>query len=294
MLVKPTGITIRPAYSSREKHKPMEVGVRLAFVSDIHGNLAALEAVIADLRQRQVDLVVNLGDTLSGPLLPRETAQRLQTLPWLHVAGNHERQVLSLPLHRQSPSDAYTSAQLGPEDRQWIATHAPPCASDLHQGRRWADRLGAEVALCHGSPRSDVEYLLETPVGQEARLATEEEIEERLEGRIAAQIRLLACGHSHVARCVRLASGLLILNPGSVGLPAYEDDHPYPQSSFHRIEAGSPDARYAIAEQVAGGWSCQLLSLPYDHEAMAQLALRHGRPDWAHALRTGRMPRRAE
>lgn len=269
----------------------MEMDVRLAFVSDIHGNLAALEAVIADLQQRQIDLVVNLGDTLSGPLLPRETAQRLQTLPWLHVAGNHERQVLSLPLHRQSPSDAYTSAQLGPEDRQWIATHAPPCASDLHQGRRWTDRLGTDVALCHGSPRSDIEYLLETPVGREARLATEEEIEERLDGRIAAHIRLLACGHSHVARSVRLASGLLVLNPGSVGLAAYDDDHPYPQSRFHRIETGSPDARYAIAEKRDGRWTCQFLSLPYDHEAMAQLADQRGRPDWAHALRTGRMPR---
>ncbi len=264
--------------------------MRLAFVSDIHGNLAALEAVIADLQQRQVDQVVNLGDTLSGPLLPRETAQRLKGLSWLHVAGNHERQVLTLPLHRQSPSDAYASAQMGHEDRAWIASHAPPCASDLHQGQRWADTLGAEVALCHGSPRSDIEYLLETPVGPAARLATEAEIEERLDGRIAAHIRLLACGHSHVARSVRLASGLLILNPGSVGLPAYDDDHPYPQSSFHRIENGSPDARYAIAEQDADGWRCQLLSLPYDHEAMAKLAERHGRSDWAHALRTGRMP----
>jgi predicted phosphodiesterase len=268
----------------------MEMGVRLAFVSDIHGNLAALEAVIADLPQRRVDQVINLGDTLSGPLLPRETAQRLRALPWLHVAGNHERQLLTLPLDRQSPSDAYTSAQIGPEDRDWIATQAKPCASDLHQGQRWADTLGADVALCHGSPRSDIEYLLETPVGPAARLATDEEIEERLDGRIAAHIRLLACGHSHVARSVRLASGLLIVNPGSVGLPAYDDDHPYPQSTFHRIETGSPDARYAIAEKVSGQWTCQLLSLPYDHETMAKLAQRHGRPDWAHALRTGRMP----
>ena len=52
--------------------------MRLALVSDIHGNLAALEAVIADLENRQIDQVVNLGDTLSGPLLPAETAQRLQ------------------------------------------------------------------------------------------------------------------------------------------------------------------------------------------------------------------------
>ena len=62
--------------------------MRFAFVSDIHGNLAALEAVIADLENRQVDQVVNLGDTLSGPLLPAETAQRLQKLAWLHARHN--------------------------------------------------------------------------------------------------------------------------------------------------------------------------------------------------------------
>lgn len=53
------------------------------------------------------------------------------------------------------------------------------------------------MALCHGSPRSDIEYLLETPVGEEARLATPGEIMERLDGRIPSHITLLACGHSH-------------------------------------------------------------------------------------------------
>ena len=74
--------------------------MRLAFVSDIHGTLAALDAVIADMSHREIQCVVNLGDSLSGPLLPLETAARLQNLPWLHVAGNHERQLLSLPIER--------------------------------------------------------------------------------------------------------------------------------------------------------------------------------------------------
>ncbi len=72
--------------------------MRLALVSDIHGNLAALDAVIADMQKRHIQCVVNLGDSLSGPLLPLETADRLRALPWLHVAGNHERQVLRLPI----------------------------------------------------------------------------------------------------------------------------------------------------------------------------------------------------
>lgn len=266
---------------------------RLAFVSDIHGNLAALEAVLADLAHRQIDQVVNLGDSLSGPLLPAETAQLLRQLPWLHVAGNHERQVLSLPLDRQNPSDAYTSAQLSPNDKLWLASHADPCDARLHRGQLWAGALGGDVALCHGSPRSDTEYLLETPIDETVELAAPEEIEERLDGRIAPHITLLACGHSHVPRNVKLASGLLIVNPGSVGLPAYDDDHPYPKSRYHRVENGSPDARYAVLERAPDGWVCQLISVPYDHESMAALADQRGRPDWAHALRTGRMARPA-
>jgi predicted phosphodiesterase len=264
--------------------------MRIAFVSDIHGNLAALNAVIEDMASRQVDQVVNLGDTLSGPLQPLETAQRLAPMPWLHVAGNHERQVLSLPLARQNPSDAYTSGQLADGDKAWLASHADPCDPRLHQGKMWPEHLGSDVALCHGSPRSDIEYLLETPVGEEARLATPAEIEERLGSHVPPSISLLACGHTHVPRVVQCGH-LLIVNPGSVGLPAYDDDHPYPHSSYHRIETGSPVARYAVVEKRQGRWTCELISVVYDFESMAVLADQRGRPDWSHALRTGWMAR---
>jgi hypothetical protein len=86
---------------------------------------------------------------------------------------------------------------------------------------------------------------------------------------------------------VRGAAGQLIVNPGSVGLQAYDDAHPH----FHLIENGSPDARYAIVERGPGGWSAALISVPYDHEPMARLADQRGQPDWSYALRHGYMPR---
>jgi predicted phosphodiesterase len=180
---------------------------------------------------------------------------------------------------------------LDPIVKSWLAEHADPSDPRLHNAKIWPEHLGHDVALCHGSPRSDIEYLLETPEGKTARLANVMEIEERLEGRIPENVTLLACGHSHVPRTVRLRSKLLIINPGSVGLPAYDDDHPYPLSKFHRIENGSPDARYAVVEKSGGDWHCELISVPYDHESMAILADKRERPDWAHALRTGWMPR---
>ena len=188
-------------------------------------------------------------------------------------------------------SDAYTSAQLKPFVNNWLASHADPADPRLHTAQIWPEQLGHDVALCHGNPRSDIEYLLETPEGESARLANVTEIEERLAGLIPENISLLACGHSHVPRSVRLSSRLLIINPGSVGLPAYDDDHPYPFSKFHRIENGNPDARYAVVEKSDGHWRCELISVPYDHESMALLAEERDRPDWAHALRTGWMPR---
>lgn len=245
--------------------------MRIAFVSDIHGNLAALEAVAADIARRGADRVVNLGDNLSGPLLPRETAQWLMASDWLSLAGNHERQVLQLRPGHGGPSDQFAHSQLTEAEFAWMCslTHTL--------------RLGEDVLLCHGSPRSDHEYLLETLDGHVVRAATPAEIEERLSGQYAP---LIASGHTHVPRQVRLGAGMLLVNPGSVGLQAYGDDHPVE----HKVENGTPDARYAIAQRTAQGWKVEHFTVAYDHESMAALAEQHGRPEWAHALRTGFMP----
>jgi hypothetical protein len=142
---------------------------------------------------------------------------------------------------------------------------------------------GDGIHLCHASPRSDLEYLLETVEPHRVRLASADEIGDRLAGVTAP---LVLCGHTHHPRAVRSAAGQLIVNPGSVGLQAFDDAHPH----MHVIETGSPDARYAIVERIAEGWTAALLSVPYEHETMARLAERHGLHDWAHALRTGYMP----
>jgi glutamate mutase epsilon subunit len=84
---------------------------------------------------------------------------------------------------------------------------------------------------------------------------------------------------------VRSGSGQLIVNPGSVGLPALETTTPFPV----QVETGSPDARYAIIQERAGGWVAELISVPYPHAAMADLARSRQRPDWACALRSGYM-----
>jgi predicted phosphodiesterase len=246
--------------------------LRLAVLSDIHGNLAALEAVMADLRRRDVQRVVNLGDSLSGPLLPLETARLLMAQDWVQLAGNHERQLLTLKPDVRSGIDFFTRGLLGERELAWLATLVPRLP------------YGDDVLLCHGTPRSDIEYFLETVAPEGLRMASASEVGERLGDETAA---LILCGHTHIARSMRAAGGRLIVNPGSVGLPAYDDDLPY----FHLVENGSPDARYAIVERRASGWHAELISVPYDHMAMARLAQKNGRDDYAIALETGYMPR---
>ena len=244
--------------------------MRIAVLSDIHGNLPALEAVIRDFRRRGADAVLNLGDSLSGPLLPLETAQLLMELGWPTLAGNHERQILNPGPEGLGASDAFARARLTPAVLEWMAA-LPPTLT-----------FGEEVFLCHGTPASDLEEFLETPEPGRARPATAGEVESRLGG-VAAPV--LLCGHTHIPRAARSRSGQLVLNPGSVGLPACETSYPF----THVLESGSPDARYAILEKVDGQWIPALVSVPYGHHAMADLARTHGRPDWETGLRTGYM-----
>jgi len=284
----------------------------IAFVSDIHGNLPALQAVDQDIAMQSVNIVVNLGDALSGPLMVRETAHwliqrhtRSGATPWLHLAGNHERQLLAAH-HRltsgqkilnPTDSDHLAAQQLDAAAMAWVRDLPSSTHPDLWQGAWKPALLGNDVAVCHGSPRHDNEYLLDTPENEEVRLATPAELAERLTPQLPSHITLLACGHSHLPRTITLlrsgSSALQLLNPGSVGLPAYDDDSPYPGSNYHRVENGSPHARYAIATRPIpqGPWTITLRCVPYDPEPMAHLAEQSGRLDWAYALRTGRMPR---
>ena len=247
--------------------------MRIALLSDIHGNLPALEAVLEDTRRRGVTRIVNLGDSLSGPLLPLETARFLMAQDWVQLAGNHERQLLEFDARGGGESDAYAHARLTLDVFEWMRTltHAQP--------------LDDAVFLCHGTPRSDVEAFLDSIEGDHTRPATPDEIDARCP---LTAPRVIACGHTHIPRVTQTARGQLLVNPGSVGLQAYEDDQPH----LHYVENHDAYARYATIEQRGGQWHAQIHPVPYDVEPMARLAERNGRPGWAQALRTGTMPRR--
>jgi len=246
--------------------------MRIAAISDIHGNLPALEAVLADIARRGCDLTVNLGDIVSGPLWPRETLERLVPLDLPTIAGNHERQLLGDPAGL-APSDAHARQALTAAQLDWIRALPPRLRLD-------------EVLLCHGTPGSDLQYLLDDIAPPVLVAASAHAVAARLAHPDAAGAAVVLCGHSHTPRQLRLDDGRLACNPGSVGLPAFDTEYPV----RHQSGTGTPHARYAVLERRGGGWHADLVAVEYDHQAAAHRAAELGRADWAHALRTGRMP----
>ena len=243
--------------------------MRFAAIADVHGNYLALEAVIADIRAQGVSEIVNLGDMASGPLDARRTMDILMALEAVDVLGNHDRYLIDRPPEKMGSWDRPAHAQLQQTHLDWLRA-VPPT-------RVYRDR----VFLCHATPDHDEIYWLETVLADGAVcMSSLDAIEKAAEG--IAQ-KLILCAHTHIARAVRLRGGRLIVNPGSVGSPGYRDTHPFP----HVIEAGTPDARYAILELRDDGWQVTFRHVPYDHEAMAALARRNGQAELASALATG-------
>jgi predicted phosphodiesterase len=123
--------------------------MRIAILADIHGNVLALEAVLADLKHRKVDQFVNLGDCVSGPLWPCETAELLRQLNWPTVRGNHDRWVTDWPPEKHYRGDAFAFQSLDTSQLAWL--RALPSTRELRDG----------VFACHGRPDDDNAYLLE-------------------------------------------------------------------------------------------------------------------------------------
>ena len=263
-----------------------------ALISDVHGNRWALEAVLEDLDRRGIRDGVDLGDCLFGPLDPAGTWHLLADLGWPTVRGNQDRAILdaSEPYH---PTLAFVLGEIGAEGVSWLGEVTRPT---------W--RQGTLLA-CHGTPQRDDAYLLEVvgPHGADRRpadeIATDLDATDLdatdldatdLDATDLAEpdnpVTLVACGHSHLPRRIQVGERLVV-NPGSVGLPAYDDDAPFP----HAMESGSPHAAYAVVtpreEDAGGGFLVEQIAVPYDHETAARAAERNQRPDWARWIRTG-------
>jgi predicted phosphodiesterase len=218
--------------------------MRIAAIYDIHGNLPALEAVLQEILQTNVDLVVVGGDVVAGPM-PRETLACLRSfpLPLQYIQGNADREVLAqmaghdagaVPEHVRELT-RWVARQLQPEDERllasWPATHSVE-----------VDGLG-EALFCHATPRSDTELF--------TRLTPDERLAPVFAGLSA---RLVVCGHTHM-QFDRTVGAQRVVNAGSVGM-AYGEAGAYwlllgPDVQFRRTHY---DLEQAAARVRATGY----------------------------------------
>lgn len=230
--------------------------MRIAVFSDVHGNHVALEAVLADIARRGVDTTVGLGDFLSGPFDPVAVADRLIEMNIPLVRGNHDRW-----LHEgRDPdwaADVLVRKMLSSAHLDWL------------RSLPFSQVVDGDVYMCHATPKDDATEWMDM-FGEDGTLtATREYIEAAAAG---INHPVMLCGHTHVPRCLRLADGRMLLNPGSVGM------------QFLR---GSTDAHYAIIERRNGAWSAEHIAIPYDVAKAQQQALSHGFANFANAVGHG-------
>jgi putative phosphoesterase len=169
------------------------VAAPVAALYDVHGNLPALEAVLAETGDAQL---VFGGDMAAGPM-PAETLDRIMELDALWIRGNADRELLIGP--SEGLADEWVFNRLGHHHRKFIA--GLPEQVELE-----VDGIG-RVIFCHGSPRSDEEIILRT--------TPDDWLREMLEG---VEADVVVCGHTHM-QFDRRVDGWRVVNAGSVGLP---------------------------------------------------------------------------
>jgi putative phosphoesterase len=221
--------------------------MRVAAIYDIHGNLPALEAVLAEIRREKVDQILVGGDVMPGPMT-REALAYLRTIetPMLFIKGNGDRAALE--------ERAGKDSGVPPRFRVLIQHSARALSdTDAREIASWPEKIRMEVAglgpvlFCHATPRNDTEIF------------TRRTAEERLLPVFAGvEERVVVCGHTHM-QFDRMVGNTRVVNAGSVGMPFAE-----------------PGAYWALL-----GPDIELRRTPYDLEKAADLIRATDYPDAA-------------
>lgn len=231
--------------------------MRFAFISDIHGNLQALELVLADLQNAKVDQIVCLGDVASLGPQPCEVIARLRQLQIPIIMGNHETYLLNPELTENHhpwlrASELWCLEQLTPDDLNFLSSFQPQVSFALN--------ANTNMLCYHGSPRSNEEWLFP--------ITPSETLDEYFSGQ---QAQVMVGGHTHV-QMVRQHRGITVLNPGSVGMPF---EFPMRGPNQHALRR----AEYATLDITNGHLTINLHQLPIDFDALAEVSRVSGLPD---------------
>jgi len=227
--------------------------MRIALISDIHGNLVSLEAVLEDIDKYRAAQIICLGDVATLGPQPHEVVARLRGLNCPGVTGNHEASLLepeAIRSGRQSmwaDTFAWCEQQLSEDDLHYLRSFQPLIDVPLDKNNR---------LLCfHGSPRANTDFILPT--------TSDDELKDMLAGHTAP---VMAGGHTHV-QMLRRHRDAMIVNVGSVGEPFER----YPSSAAEpRILSW---AEYAIVSCSSGALGIELRRVPIDFAAIKQASM---------------------
>ena len=228
--------------------------MRLAVLADIHGNIYALEAVLADLRQQVPDVVVVLGDSVVKFAHNGAVLDALDDLPHVGIAGNMERGLQMLLGDECAELTQYDIGKgvlyLKRQALAGLGVERVAQFRDLPSERSLTLLENQDTLLCHGSPGHLTESIYPAPdaapPGPDQPTTTDDDLHAKLQDVTA---RLVLCGHSH-RRVERRYNGILVVNPGGVG-HTYERKH---------------DARacYAVLTHTGDDWDVDFRLVPYD------------------------------
>lgn len=204
--------------------------MKLAIVSDVHGNLVALEAVLADLERVRPDVVVHGGDLAFNGPRPAECVDRIRELGWPGVLGNMDEALVTK--RSQAPRISWAAERIGLERNAWLQGHP----------MEWRDEN--QLALVHAAP-GDLWKGVQ-PETDDAELRA-------IYGPLGAAVAVYCHIHKPFVRPI---GDLTVANTGSVGLPM----DGLPQASYLLIEDGTPEVRRvahdverSIADALASG-----------------------------------------
>jgi predicted phosphodiesterase len=247
--------------------------MRVALISDLHGNLLALEATLTAIQRHAVDQVVCLGDTATLGPRPREVLARLRQLGCVCICGNHDAFLLDAELIH-----TYSEVPIIMDAVNWCREQMT--AEDLEYVRSFVDShelvfpTGARALLFHGTPRSNMEDLLATTDATTLDAMLGAAIPSEAMSRAATAgnrgFEVMACGHTHI-QMLRQHRGTWIVNPGSVGMP-------FKEYVSGREPVILPYAEWACIEVTETDLSVSLHRVPLDARALRDQVLHSSNP----------------